>query len=91
MPLYEKVIEPKTTVNSETNEELSKEVVKHLEETQERIYEINYNQKDYHLRKKELNATLEGLHAYFTRLGFGEIECYYLMKDLDIQKEIYSN
>ena len=87
MPLYQKPIE----ANLETNEKLSNEIVKHLQETQERIYEINYNQKDLKLRRKELTATLEGLHAYFTRLGFGEIECYYLMKDLDIKKDLYSS
>ena len=87
MPLYEKV----NTIKIENNDELSKEIVKHLKETQERIYEINYNQKDFGLRRKELNATLEGLHAWFTRLGFGEIETYYLMRDLDIEKELYSN
>ena len=75
----------------ENNDELSKEIAQHLESVQERIYEINVNVKEQRIRKLELNATLEGLHNWFTRQGFSELEIYYLMKDLDIEKEFYVN
>ena len=75
----------------ENNDELSKEIAQHLESVQERIYEINVNVKEQRIRKLELNATLEGLHNWFTRKGFSELEIYYLMKDLDIEKEFYVN
>ena len=84
---------PKMNVESifENNDELSKEIAQHLESVQDRIYEINVNVKEQRIRKLELNATLEGLHNWFTRKGFSELEIYYLMKDLDIEKEFYVN
>ena len=84
---------PKTNAQPicENNDELSKEIAQHLESVQDRIYEINVNVKEYRIRKLELNATLEGLHNWFTRKGFSELEIYYLMKDLDIEKEFYVN
>ena len=84
---------PKTNAQPicENNDELSKEIAEHLESVQERIYEINVNVKEQHIRKLELNATLEGLHNWFIRKGFSELEIYYLMKDLDIEKEFYVN
>ena len=88
MPLIPKMnVEPLF----ENNDELSKEIAQHLESVQERIYEINVNVKEQRIRKLELNATLEGLHNWFTRKGFSELEIYYLMKDLDIEKEFYVN
>ena len=75
----------------ENNDELSKEIAQHIASVQERIYEINVNVKEQRIRKLELNATLEGLHNWFTRKGFSELEIYYLMKDLDIEKEFYVN
>ena len=77
--------------NAETNDKLSSEIVEHLGNTQERIYEINFNVKEHHLRNLELQVTLEGLHNWFTRQGFNDLEIYHLMKDLDIEKEAYSN
>jgi uncharacterized protein YjgD (DUF1641 family) len=84
---------PKTNAQPicENNDELSKEIVEHIANVQERIYEINVNVKEQRIRKLELNATLEGLHNWFTRQGFSELEIYYLMKDLDIEKEFYVN
>ena len=84
---------PKTNAQPiyENNDELSKEIVEHLESVQHRIYEINVNVKEQRIRKLELNATLEGLHNWFTRKGFNDLEIYHLMKDLDIEKQAYSN
>lgn len=77
--------------NVETNAKLSNEIVQHLTDTQQRIYEINVNVKEYHYRNLELQAVLEGLHNWFTRQGFADIEIYHLMKDLDIEKDLYTN
>jgi outer membrane protein assembly factor BamA len=92
MPLYKKDVEALIEVsNAEANEKLSSEIVAHLKDVQERIYEINFNQHDFHLRKKELEATLGGLYDWFQRLGFADIEIYYLMKDLDLEKQAFLN
>jgi hypothetical protein len=96
MPLYQKdvgeIIEvSEATSNAEANEKLSREIVDHLKGVQERIYEINFNQKDIRLRNIELQATFEGLYDWFSRKGFADIEIYYLVKDLDFEKQLFIN
>ena len=90
--MYKKDVEAIIEVsNAETHDQLSNEIVAHLKDVQERIYEINFNQKDFTLRKKELEATLGGLYDWFQRLGFADIEIYFLMKDLDLEKQAFLN
>lgn len=92
MPLYKKDVDDIIEVsNAETHDQLSNEIVSHLKNVQERIYEINFNQKDYRLRHIELQATLEGLYDWFKRQGFADIEIYFLMKDLDLEKQAFIN
>jgi hypothetical protein len=92
MPLYKKDVEALIEVsNVEANEKLSSEIVDHLKGVQERIYEINFNQKDIRLRNMGLQATFDGLYDWFSRKGFADIEIYYLVKDLDFEKQLFIN
>ena len=92
MPLYQKDVGDILEVsNVESNDKLSGEIVEHLKQVQERIYEINYNQKDIRLRNMELQATFDGLYDWFYRKGFADIEIYYLVKDLDFEKQLFIN
>lgn len=92
MPLYQKDVDAILEVsNVESNDKLSGEIVEHLKQVQERIYEINFNQKDIRLRNMELQATLDGLYDWFYRKGFADIEIYYLVKDLDFEKQLFIN
>ena len=92
MPLYQKDVDDILEVsNAETHDKLSGEIVEHLKQVQDRIYEINFNQKDIRLRNMELQATFEGLYDWFYRKGFADIEIYYLVKDLDFEKQLFIN
>ena len=92
MPLYPKDVDAILEVsNVESNDKLSGEIVEHLKQVQDRIYEINFNQKDIRLRNIELQATFDGLYDWFSRKGFADIEIYYLVKDLDFEKQLFIN
>lgn len=92
MPLYQKDVGDILEVsNVESNDKLSGEIVEHLKQVQDRIYEINFNQKDIRLRNMELQATFDGLYDWFNRKGFADIEIYYLVKDLDFEKQLFIN
>ena len=92
MPLYQKDVGDILEVsNVESNDKLSGEIVEHLKQVQDRIYEINFNQKDIRLRNIELQATFDGLYDWFNRKGFADIEIYYLVKDLDFEKQLFIN
>ena len=92
MPLYQKDVDDILEVsNVESNDKLSGEIVEHLKQVQDRIYEINFNQKDIRLRNMELQATFDGLYDWFYRKGFADIEIYYLVKDLDFEKQLFIN
>ena len=82
---------PKDTHNAETLKDLSKEVATKIEESQNQIYEIIGNQRDYRLKNIEVQAVLDGLVDWLIRQGFGDLEIHYLMKDMDIDQEAFVN